>query len=67
MHFDIIVPIGTDTQQVYDYGNMYLEKKGLVGALNAQQCQFCHIAQLQPHMEADIRQQGYFIYELQAC
>lgn len=67
MHFDIIVPIGTETAQVYAFGKTYLDKKGQAGDLSAQECQFCHVEELQPQMAGAIIDQGYFVVELQGC
>lgn len=69
MHFDIIAPASIqEASTIYDYGKAYLKQKGQEGQpLTAQQCQFCHIAQLQPAWEVAIQQQGYFILEMEGC
>ena len=69
MHFDIIVPEAIkDTSQIYNYGADYLKAKGQEGlALTAEQCQFCHIEQLRPEWEAEIKAKGYFIIEMEGC
>lgn len=68
MHFDIIVPTNTAEKLVYAFGAQYLKKKGQEGQeINSKQCQFCHVEHLQSYMEDDIRQQGYYILEMQGC
>ncbi len=69
MHFDIIAPSSQrDTAVIHGYGRVYLEGKGEGGQrLTARECRFCHVRALQPKWEADIRQQGYFILEMEHC
>ena len=68
MHFDIIVPVGTEVQEVYRFGHEYLRQKDQEGQeLASRECKFCHIEQLQPHMEQDIGNKGYYILEMQGC
>jgi hypothetical protein len=68
MHFDIIVPAGTDENLVFDFGRKYLsEKRQPAQDLSSRQCQFCHFEQLQPHMEFSIISKGYYILEMQGC
>ena len=68
MHFDIIVPVGTEAQEVYRFGHEYLRQKDQEGQeLASRECKFCHIEQLQPQMEKDIGNKGYYILEMQGC
>lgn len=69
MHFDIMVPASmSDEETVYGYGRTYLRTKGEDGQpLAAEECRFCHVEAAKPHWQADIEQQGYYIYEMQNC
>ncbi|NGF58227.1 DUF2024 family protein [Parapedobacter sp. SGR-10] len=69
MHFDIIVPIETKEEAtIHSYGRAYLQTKEQEGQpLTSRECQFCHIESIKPQWENDIRQKGYFIYEMENC
>jgi hypothetical protein len=68
LHFDIIVTKETCFEEVLEYGNTYLQEKQAEG-LNVFQkdCRFCHITEIIPRWEVLIRQQGYYIHELEGC
>ena len=67
MHFDIIVPdTMNDAATIYRYGKAYLMSKNEPNAsLESQECQLCHIESPTPEMLDSIRQQGYFILEME--
>ena len=69
MHFDIIAPTEVkDTNIIYGYGKEYLKKKGQEGQpLTFKQCRFCHIREIWPQWESDIKAKGYFILEMEGC
>ena len=69
MHFDIIAPEEIkEAALIYDYGKAYLKTKGQEGQpLAAKECQFCHIQTVKPEWEAEIKKNGYFIYEMENC
>lgn len=69
MHFDIIAPVEiTDTITIYNYGKKYLKTKGQDGQpVTSKQCRLCHIEDLQPKWEAEIKEKGYFIIEMEGC
>lgn len=69
MHFDIIAPVEVkDAAVIYGFGKKYLRSKGQEGQdLAAKQCRLCHIETLKPEWEEDIRNQGYFIIEMEGC
>ena len=69
MHFDIIAPAETKEEAViYDYGRAYLGNKGQTGQpLTSEECRFCHIETIKPQWEEAIRQNGYYIYEMENC
>ena len=69
MHFDIIAPEENKvTTIIYGYGRDYLKTKGQEGQpLTSKECRFCHIETLQPQWEAEIKQKGYFIIEMENC
>lgn len=69
MHFDILVPDSLRNQdQVFAFGNDYLQRKGIAGTLlSANECSFCHIGQGSPEQIAAIGARGYDIIEMENC
>lgn len=69
MHFDIIVPAEIkDENKVYSFGKEYLKTKKEDGQpLTTNECRFCHIETVKPHWEEAIKQNGYYIYEMENC
>lgn len=69
MHFDIIVSREiTDEQKIYSYGRKYLELKGQENQpLTSRECTFCHVEELKPEWESEIKAKGYYIYEMENC
>lgn len=68
MHFDILVPEGVEENLVYEYGKLYLKRKGLVElSLSAKECRFCHIAQPEEETLLAIEENGYAIIEMEGC
>lgn len=69
MHFDILAPSALrDTTVIHAFGREYLRSKGQGGqSLTAKECRFCHVESMRPQWEALIREQGYFIIEMEGC
>lgn len=69
MHFDIIAPQEIrETIVIYNYGKEYLKTKGQEGqTISSKECRFCHIETVKPQWEAEIKQKGYFIIEMENC
>lgn len=69
MHFDIIAPQEMkDKDVIYGYGKAYLKSKGQEDqSLTANECSFCHIETVDPAWEKVIKQQAYYIYEMENC
>ena len=69
MHFDIIAPSEIqDTNVIYNYGKTYLKTKNQENQpLTSKECRFCHFETVRPEWEADIKKQGYYIYEMENC
>ena len=69
MHFDIIAPEEIkDTTIIYGYGREYLKTKGQEGQpLTSKECRFCHIESVRSQWEAEIKQKGFFIIEMENC
>ncbi|PSL49564.1 uncharacterized protein DUF2024 [Chitinophaga niastensis] len=68
MHFDIIVTKETGFEQVREFGNAYLLSKSSTGLFISQKdCRFCHVTDIIPRWEEQIRRQGYYIHELEGC
>lgn len=67
MHFDIIAPQEiNDITIIYGYGKYYLKTKGQDGqSLTSKECKFCHFENARPEWEAEIKQKGYLIIELE--
>jgi hypothetical protein len=69
MHFDIIVPADLKNEQtIFNYGKEYLKTKGEGDKeLTSKECKFCHIENIKPEWEKEIKTKGYFIYEMENC
>lgn len=69
MHFDIIAPQELkDTATIYGYGKEYLKTKGQDGQpLSSNECKFCHIETVRSQWAEEIKQKGYFIFEMEHC
>lgn len=69
MHFDIIVPEAIkDEEQIYGYGQQYLEMKQQQGQpLTAAECSFCHVETVKEKWKQSINEKGYYIYEMEGC
>ncbi len=69
MHFDIIAPSEIrDPEIIHEYGRAYLSTKGQQGqSLTSRECKFCHVRSLQSRWEEDIKNNGYFILEMENC
>lgn len=67
LHFDIIVPNEVqEPQQIFHFGKKYLAAVGEPdGKLETEECQFCHIEQPTEEMLDGIRQQGFYILEME--
>ncbi len=69
MHFDILVPSTMENEaKIFSYGKHYLSTKSFeTGKLTAQECQFCHMQEAPMQVEADIKENGYAIIEMENC
>jgi len=69
MHFDIIVPADlTDEKIILAYGREYLKTKDQEGQpLTSEESKYCHTEKIKSTWEADIREKGYFISEMENC
>jgi Domain of unknown function (DUF2024). len=69
MHFDIIAPEEIkDPAIIHQFGKKYLKEKGQEGQpLTANECKFCHVETPKPLWENSIRENGFFIYEMDNC
>ena len=69
MHFDIVAPESVkDTAVIHNYGKAYLKTKGQDGQpVTSKECRRCHVRDVKPHWEVDIKKQGYFIIEMENC
>ena len=69
MHFDIIVPDDLkDENKIYNFGKEYLKTKGQEGQpLTSKESKYCHTEKIREQWEADIREKGYYIYEMENC
>jgi len=69
MHFDIIAPSEIkDNNVIFNYGLEYLKEKGQEDQpLTSKECSFCHFETIRPQWEAEIKDKGYFILEMENC
>ena len=71
MHFDILVadePAHREMDTVLAHGRRYLDAKGVVPvSLSAKECRFCHTELANPEVEAEIRERGFAIVEMEGC
>lgn len=68
MHFDILVPEGSTTEKVYEYGKKYLAEKAVdKQKLTTQECNFCHMETAPEEVEKSIQAEGYYILEMENC
>jgi hypothetical protein len=68
LHFNIIVKRDTPFQEVLEYGNTYLQTKGVnSNGLLHKDCRFCHLTSTIPVWETRIMVSGYYIHELEGC
>ena len=69
MHFDIIAPQDIrDENQIHEYGREYLKTKGQEGQpLTSEECRFCHIESVNPDKMDEIKQNGFYIVEMENC
>jgi len=68
MHFDIMVPEDQPHEKVIQYGIEYLKRVGQEGQpLTTKECSFCHIEDASEDVESAIKEDGYYIYEMEEC
>lgn len=69
MHFDIVAPYAIkDEVIIQEYGKEYLKSKGQPEQLlTSKECNFCHIETLQQEFEDEIKDNGYYIIEMENC
>jgi len=68
MHFDIIVPKDQPHEKAIQYGIEYLKKVGQEGQpLSTKECRFCHMEEASEDVEKTIKEDGYYIYEMEGC
>ena len=67
MHFDIIVSRElTDERVVFRYGQKYLEQKQIQSSeITTNERQFCHVEQATDEMTHQIKENGYYILEME--
>lgn len=68
-HFDIIAPSEIkDESVIYTCGKNYLKTKGQEEQhITSKECQFCHIEMVRPQWETEIKQNEFYIYEMENC
>ena len=68
MHFDIMVPEDQSHEKVIQYGHEYLKRVGQEGQpLTTKECRFCHMEKASEDAEKAIKEDGYYIYEMEGC
>lgn len=68
IHFDVIVPTGTEQAAAVAFGQAYLAGMGVTdSAVTADLCRFCHVEQATPEIAQAIAEQGCFILAMEGC
>ena len=68
MHFDVVVEASTPHEKAIEYGKEYLSSAGQTGQkMTQEECQFCHIQAAPPFVEKAIKQNGYWIQQMEGC
>lgn len=68
IHFDVLVPRGTSTDQAFAYAQKWLIEIGEnAQGLDQLRCNFCHAEQAKSHVQTDIQKQGYHILQMEGC
>ena len=68
MHFDILVEDSDSVENVYNYGKAYLDQKGIPDfELTTKECNFCHMENAPEQVEKEIRENGFYIIEMENC
>ncbi len=68
IHFDVLVPRGTSADQAFTYAQKWLTSIGeSLQGLDQSRCNFCHVEQAKPNVQADIQKQGYHILQMEGC
>ncbi len=68
MHFDVFVETNTSAEQALQYGKNWLESIGENAAgLNQSHCNFCHSEVANPEVQLSIKNDGYFILQMEGC
>lgn len=68
MHFDVLVPEGTNPDNAFEYAKEWLEKIGEDSKdLRQGLCNFCHSELARPIVERDIQNNGYYILQMEGC
>lgn len=68
MHFDILVPSGTNREKVIAFGEQYLKTKSFdTKELGSQRCLFCHVESATQQTLNEISLKGYDILEMENC
>jgi len=68
MHFDVFVETGVSASKALEYGKRWLAGIGENGdALENSRCNFCHTEAANPEVERMIKQNGYFILQMEGC
>lgn len=68
MHFDVLVPNGTESAVAYSFAQKWLKSIGENPAtLHVERCNFCHTEHIRPDWKKDIDSKGYYILKMEGC
>jgi hypothetical protein len=68
MHFDVFVESNTSAEQALGFGRRWLESIGeSAEGLQQSRCNFCHSEIANPEVQVVIKNQGYFILQMEGC
>lgn len=67
MHFDVFMA-EKDGEKAIQYAKQWLASIGQTDAVvSSEECRFCHSQQAPAYVIDTIKQQGYFIYQMEGC
>ncbi len=68
IHFDVLVESKTSKEQAYQYALEFIKSIGSNNiSLQQNMCNFCHSALSDNSTEAEIKQKGYSIIQMEGC
>ena len=68
IHFDVLVPHGTDAKTAFRFAQDWLASVGEDGhGLSQNRCRFCHSEPAGPDVQQAIAAAGFYILQMEGC